>query len=173
MRPVTLQQAALGFTQWIPTNRLQWYTNVGIAVSISSGASLTYTVQYTMDDFSQKYQNFTISRTTTVATVTQTNHGLSVGDWISVTNAPVPLQGFFEVASVVDANNFTYTVSNSGAVAALGTSVLQKARVFSHATLAAQIASAAGTMFFPVMAIRLKNTVYASGFADIVLLQGN
>ncbi len=55
----------------------------------------------------------TFARSTTTATVTATNHGLSVGDWVyldwSLTDNP------YQVQTVADANTFTVTVANSGA----------------------------------------------------------
>lgn len=55
----------------------------------------------------------TFARSTTTATVTAANHGLSAGDWVyldwSLTDNP------YQVQTVVDANTFTVTVANSGA----------------------------------------------------------
>lgn len=53
----------------------------------------------------------TYSRTTTTATITATNHGLSTGQWAyldwDLTDDPYQV-------TVVDANTFTVTVANSG-----------------------------------------------------------
>ena len=66
------------------------------------------------------YDNSSISgtytRSTTTATVTAPNHGLIVGeyayiDWSGGTN---PTDGFYQVATVTDANTFTVTVTNAG-----------------------------------------------------------
>lgn len=173
MRPVTQRLSAAGFAPWIPLNRLQRNTNVGLAVSLSSGASLTYTVEHTLDDLYKEYTDFTISRTTTTATVTQTTHGLSVGDWVYIKNAGAPMDGFYKVASVVDANNFTYTVLNSGVASSGPNASMQKARVFAHAVLAALTASNVSNYIVPVTATRLTITAYSSGFADYTVLQGN
>ena len=173
MRPVTLRLSAAGFSPWIALNRLQWVTNASIAVSLSSGASLTYSVEHTFDDIHYLNQDISIARTTTTATVTETNHGLSVDSWIQVANAGDPLDGTFKVASVVDANNFTYTVANSGVAVSGPSATLQKARIFPHSVLAAKTVSSDSNYAFPAMAVRLNVTTYASGFADIVLLQGN
>jgi hypothetical protein len=55
----------------------------------------------------------TFARSTTTATVTAANHGLSVGDWVyldwGLTDNP------YQIQTVADANTFTVTVANSGA----------------------------------------------------------
>jgi hypothetical protein len=55
----------------------------------------------------------TYARSTTTATITAVNHGLSVGDWAyldwDLTDNP------YQVQTVADANTFTVTVANSGA----------------------------------------------------------
>jgi hypothetical protein len=54
----------------------------------------------------------TYARSTTSATITAVNHGLSVGDWAyldwDLTDNP------YQVQTVADANTFTVTVANSG-----------------------------------------------------------
>jgi hypothetical protein len=58
--------------------------------------------------------NGTYTRSTTTATVTATNHGLAAGDWVyldwDLTDNP------YQVQTVTNANVFTVTVANSGAV---------------------------------------------------------
>ena len=55
----------------------------------------------------------TYARSTTTATITATNHGLAVGEWVyldwDLTDNP------YQVQTVADANTFTVTVANSGA----------------------------------------------------------
>lgn len=54
----------------------------------------------------------TYARSTTTATITATNHGLSVGDWVyldwDLTDNP------YQVQTVADADTFTVTVTNNG-----------------------------------------------------------
>src|ERR1700693_4686756 len=172
MRPIRVRQSAAGFTAWVPVNRLQVAFDIGLAVIVSSGASLVATVQHTFDDI-YAVQGCSISRTTTVATLTLTNHGLSVNDWVYVTNSGSSnLDGFYNVASVVDANNITYTVANSGATASGPNVLVQIARVFNHLTLHDLTANMDGNYISPVMAIRLNLTTWVSGFADLDVLQG-
>ena len=170
MRPVSVRLSAAGFSPWVPLNRMSNSFGIGLGVKLSSGASLTYSVQHTFDQF-VKTQAFSGSRTTTTVTITQTNHGLSVGDWVNIYGAAAPFSGSFQVAAITDANNFTYTVANSGATAfAAGTAWLQTARVFNHETLVSQTASADGNYQFPPQACRLIITTYASGFADLAII---
>lgn len=173
MRPVTVRLSAAGVSSWIQLNRLQWLTNVGLAVKLSSGAVLTYSVEHTFDNIHDITENFTLSRVTTTATLTQTNHGLSVDDWIMVEGAGAPFDGEFAVVTVADANTLTYTVANSGVTTGARTARLHKARVFPHAVLAAQTVSADSNYAFPCFACRLNVTAYTGGFADFTVLQGN
>lgn len=175
MRPTTVRLSAAGFSPWIPVNRLQANFNVGIVVYLSSGASLTYSVQHTMDNL-YDIQPCAITRSTTVATLKQTNHGLSVADWIQVFSAgDANLNGSSSgnaVASVVDANNITYTVSNTGATADTGFSTVSKARVLDNLTLTGMTVRGDGNYVNPITAVRLKITSYSSGFADMNVIQG-
>lgn len=79
----------------------------GAAVFPFSGAT-EYTV--IVDDNSV---SGTYARATTTATITATNHGLKIGDWVyldwDLTDNP------YQVQTVADANTFTVTVANSGA----------------------------------------------------------
>lgn len=171
--PVEQRLSAAGFSPWIPLNRETQSMWVALGVSMSSGASMTYSVQQTMDDLHKMTQEFSISRTTTVATVTQTNHGLSVGDWVKVYNAGAPLDGEFSVASVTNANVFTYTVANSGVTSvAQGVANLHTARVVEHATMTGLTASGEGNYAFCPFATRFAITTYTSGFADFRVNQG-
>lgn len=169
--PIVVRRAAVGNSAWVPLNRLQQSFNVGLGVKFSSGGVLTVTVQHTFDDLWKIYTDFTIARVTVTATVTEVAHGLSVGDYINVTNAGAPLDGEFSVATVVDADNFTYTVANSGVAASAGIASLQKARVFDHLILAGITASADGNYVNPIVATRLRCSAYTSGFAELNVIQ--
>lgn len=57
----------------------------------------------------------TYSRSSTVATVTITNHGLSVGDWVYIDwAAGGPADNIYQVKTVTNSNVFTVTVVDSG-----------------------------------------------------------
>lgn len=172
MRPVYQNLGAAGNAPWITVNSLQAAFAVGLAVTISSGGVLTYTVQHTFDD-TIAFRNVTIARAGTVATVTDVAHGLSVGDSITVQGAgDANLNGTYDVASVVDANSYTYTVVNTGATASVPGTQLISLRVFSHATLQALTTRADGNYRFPPTACRLRITSYTSGVATLAVIQG-
>lgn len=175
MRPVTQRLSAADFSPWVPLNRLsKGVFAVGLGVVISSGASLTYSVQQTMDNVYDRTEEFSVARVTTTGTVTLTNHGLSVDDWVLFSGAAAPFNTAkgFAVASVVDANSFTVTVANSGITSiASGSGVyLHKARVQAHDTMAAETTSQTGNYAFPPFATRFIITTYASGFADFTII---
>jgi hypothetical protein len=171
VRPTYVTQGALGASAWIPVNRLQNGFGIGLGCTISSGASLTYSVQHTFDDPSPK--QCVITRSTTTATVTSTAHGLSVGDNILVTGAgDANLNGSYAVASIVDANTYTYTVANTGLTTANAGVTVQEYRVFNHATLVGQTTRQDGNYAFPPAMVRITNTVYASGNVTLAVLQG-
>lgn len=177
MHPITLRLTAAGYTPWVPINRLQTSFNVGLEAVLSSGASMTYTVEYSLDNPNGPMnltQNFTLSRTTTVLTVTKIAHGLSVGDWAKLwANGGAPLDAeFAAVASVVDANNFTVTVADAGLSAGNGVGWLQTMRATSLAAMAAKTATVASSLTFPVIATRLHVSTYGSGTVDFNVIQG-
>lgn len=172
VRPVTHRMDAVEFTPWVLANRYSNSFGIGFGVKLSDGATLTYYVQHTFDDLYEVYKNLTIARVTTTATVTQVAHGLSVGDWAKITNAgDANLNGEYSVASVVDVDNFTYTVADTGAAAAGGNVGLQKARVFNHSAVENETTSQDGNYEFPPRAIRANCTAWTDGQADFTVIQ--
>lgn len=169
--PIVVRRAAAGNTDWVPLNRLQQSFNVGLGVKLSSGASLTCGVQHTFDDLWREYQDWLGTRSGTTLTIRQVNHGLSVGDWTNFGNGAAPFNTQYPVASVVDADNFTITVPNSGLTVSLSTYNMQKARVFNHITLTGLTVSADGNYSSPPVATRLNCSVYSSGFAELNIVQ--
>ena len=172
MRPISVRLSAAGASSWIPLDRLAQDFWASIGVSLSSGASLTYSVQHTTDDVHETFTEFSITRSTTTATVKLVRHGLSVNDWVMGEGIGAPFDGEFAVASVADADTFTYTVTDSG-LAARVNGRLHKARVVNHDLLTTQTASAESNYAFSPVAVRLKITTYASGTADLKVIQGN
>ena len=168
MRPVSVRVSSATFSNWIPVNRYPSSFAIGFGVSLSSGASLTYTVQHTFDDiYERTYQR--LSRSTTSLTINKTNHGLSVADWVQITGSPI-WDGQYAVASVTDANNFVVTVANTGVTA--GNGWIQTARLFPHEDVASETTSMDGNYQFPPRASRLIISSYSSGFADFTLITG-
>ena len=187
---------ANGNSQWVPVSSRESWFGIGLAVVLSSGASLTYTVQFTMDypfipaDGDMIWPNASITRSGTTATVVDSGnnglgHGLSVNDSVIIkgtgaTNldSPGPAAGLgvgdvgVTVASVVSSTSWTYTVANSGPTADTGNTKIARLRVFNHATLVGLTARNNGSLNYPVQAVRLNVTGYSSGFADLIVLQG-
>lgn len=188
MRPTRVSLSALGYTPPILLDWDQTPFNVSLAVSVSSGGSLTANVYYTIDSMApEAYRPISLSRTGTTITVTNDyglqgsgvggnpdggTHGLSVGDFVEIAQ-DATLAGFYTVASVVSATSYTLTSPTSGTyTGAPGTRVLT-ARLIEHSTLVGiTTGHSAGNFSWPVSAAWLNVSVYSSGVATMSLLQG-
>lgn len=163
--------SAAGYSTWVFLDTRRKWFGASVSVKLSSGASLTYSVQHTFDNLRDKFEDFTATRSGTTVTVTKTNHGLSAGDYVYQESSDAPFDGDHNVATVTNANVFTYTVANSGATTSNQFGKMATARVFPHAVLAALTASADSNYVLPPAASRLYISTYSSGFADETLLQ--
>lgn len=174
MRPVKVTLSAVGSSAWIPVNEIANIFQVGLAVSLTSGASLTYNVQHTFDETGPDgYRAVSVSRSGTTATVVDNDHRLSAADNVLIeSSGSSNLDGSFAVATIVDANTYTYTVANTGATTDQGNTRAHNFRVYPHAILTAQTARLDGNYAFQVQAVRLNLSIYASGKADLTVLQG-
>lgn len=175
MKPTVVRLSAAGSSAWIPLNYRIETGNFGVAlaVKLSSGASLTYSVQHTFDDIETAVTDWSAARSTTTGTITRTNHGLSANDWVLFSSGPAPFDyasGKYSVTSVTNANVFVITVADSGA-AATGGGKMHTARVFNHDVLASQTASMDGNYAYPPSACRLTISSYSSGFAELTVIQ--
>ncbi len=148
--------------------------NVALFSSLSFDGNLTYKVEYTPDN-PQKVTPASITRAGTVATaVFAAAHGLSVGDSVTVINTTEPnLAGTFPVASVPNATSLTYTVANTGLLAAHPAAGAVLMRVFPHDTMVNLTAKADGNFQFPVMACRVNVTAYTAGSVTLEIVQGH
>jgi hypothetical protein len=171
MRIQSITLGAAGVSKWQPVNLKQKAFAVGIATIISSGASLTYTVEHTFDDLGLQ-QAFSAVRVATTATVTMPLHGLTVGDSIQVSFAGAPFDGLFTVLSVTNENVFTYTVLNSGALVSSPGSSLVALRVFPNDVLVSKTGRENSNYAFPVSAVRINVTAYTSGHVTLLITQG-
>lgn len=172
MTPVSVTVGSATFSQWVPVNWPAQNLQIALGVSLAEGSTLTYTVQHTFDNVWDRTQQFSISRTTTTATVTKVNHKLAVGDWVKVSGGGAPLDGEFTVASVPSADTFTYTVANSGATSLpVGKGYITTARVFPHSSLVDKTTLADGNYAFPPRACRLIVTAYTDGNATLTVVQ--
>lgn len=172
MRPIKLTASAAGTTRWVPIDYRQNAFGVALGCIVTSGASLTYTVQHTFDS-PYDMVPFYATRSTTTVTATITDHQLTAGDTLLVIGAGAPMDGRYIVASVVDANNVTYTVANSGVTASAPGATVNLTRAFNNAVIVAQTAAKDANYAFPVRAIRLNVTAYTSGKVTLTILQGS
>ena len=185
MRQMSKTVSAAGDSGWVFVDYRRSDQQIGFQVSLSDGAVLTYDVDYTLDANSkQGWRNVTLARAATVATVTLPAHGLKVGDNVQLvasnyrTHNPNPnFEGSFDVASVVDADNFTITVADAG-----DTTGVARALTFSvipHPTVSGETTAQVGN-FDPdatddvaavISGLRLNVTSYTSGAATLKVLQ--
>lgn len=107
-------------------------------------------------------ETVTITRSGTTATVSHTAHGLTAGEKVSIRRADQQeYNGVFIVATVVDANSYTYTVSGSPATPATGT-ITATGVLVSGLTNASGVVENTGWPFTsdqPVKGIARKSTV--------------
>ena len=137
---------------------------------------MTFSVYYSMDDPNDPVnltQNFTLSRSTTVLSVTKVAHGLSVGDWVKLWgNGGAPLDAEFStVAAITSADIFTVTVANSGLTAGNKVGWLQTMRAQAVTALATKTATTSAPFATPCTAVRFGITTYISGTADFTVIQ--
>lgn len=172
MRPKTfiLNTASTGSTPWHRVDDKQSPFNLAFAVDVQGTG--TYTVQHGFCNFNDR-KSPKITRSTTTATLTLPNHGLQVGDSLVVGGAGAPLDGTYDIASVVDANNVTYTVANSGNTANNDGAWCTPIRVYPHSSVAAQTTSKDGNYAFPVNVIRCTCTVSGTGQYAFHVNQGS
>jgi hypothetical protein len=164
--------AATGPSSWIPIDNTLNGFGMAISCVITSGASLTYKVQYTFDD-PWLTRQCKITRASTTATVTLTAHGLTAGDSVVVQGSgSSSLDGTYAVASVTNANVFTYTVADSGLTAANHDVRIVTLRVKDHADITGETTTQDGNIAYPARAVRVNNTVWASGLVTLTVVQG-
>ena len=176
MYPITQRLSAAGYAPWVPINRLQTSFNSNLSAMLSSGAVLTYSIEYTLDNAQDPMnltQDFTLSRTTTVLTITKTAHGLSVGDWVKLWgNGGANLDAEFNVASVVDANTVTVAIANSGLSAGNGVGWMQTLRALPLTAPTGNTVDASFGLDHVVAAVRINVSAWTSGTVDFQVLQG-
>lgn len=174
MLPATIRLSAAGPSNWIPVNRLQSKFNLALAGWIDDGSNLIWEVQHTLSSLdSSAERQVTITRAGTAATVVDPAHGLDTGDSVIIMGSgDSNLEGTREVASIVDANTYTYTVANTGATSSAVGTRAKNLKVFIHATLTGQTGNADGNYAFPPTAVRFYVTTYTSGALNCKIVQG-
>lgn len=173
-RNKTVRLSSATFSDWIRINAHlgQGSFAVGLAGVMSSNGNLTWSVQHTLDPIYVGVKDWSASRTTTTATVTRTNHGLSVGSWVYFPDGPAPFNAAYSVATITDQNTFTFTVANSGAsTVGNGAYPMHTARVIDHDDLVGETTTQDGNYAFPPVACRLIVTSYTAGYIDLTVSQ--
>lgn len=168
--PVKVTVSSATRSPWVPLDTALNPFNVSLGCVCSSNINATYSVEYS-HDYPLLAVPCGLSRSTTTATLTLTNHGLTTSDSIIVEGTGSSnLDGTFQVASVPDQNTVTYTVSDTGITTSLSARVAVM-RVFTHSTIAGKTANSDGNIAFPVSAVRLRITSYTAGYVTMLVSQ--
>ena len=178
MRSTEQSLAAVGVAPWIWHDDYQTPFGVTLAGYISSGAVLTWAVQYICDPLGEDAaRDVSISQVAS-NTINVTDpgpkgrggHGLSTGDYVKLFgtgNAGVDIEGS---VTFTDATHYSVQSPNNQTFA--GNARAITGRVFTHPTLTGQNARATSNYNSPVRASRLQITAYTSGVATLEILQG-
>jgi hypothetical protein len=167
--PVIVTVSSATRSAWIPLNYFLTPYNVSLGCVCSSNINATYAVEYAHDNPANTV-SCGITRSTTTATLTLTNPGLTTSDSIIVSGTGESnLDGTYQVLGVTDQNTITYTVSNTGATAARGQVAVM--RVFTHSTITGKTVNSDGNIAFPVGAVRLRITSYTAGYVSLLISQ--
>lgn len=168
--PMKVTVSSATSSLWIPLNILATPFNVAIGCVCSSNKNFTYAVEYSHDSPNLPVP-CSISRSTTTATLTLVNHGLTTSDAIIVSGSgDSNLDGNYAVASVPNQNSITYTVVDTGATTSISAKVAPM-RVFTHSTITAKTANSDGNIAFPVQAVRLTVNPWTAGYVTMIVTQ--
>lgn len=170
------------FSNWIPLNTKKPYFATALFVGLTGTVNLTYSVQHavptnTGGDHKPMSGNdmgvlTKLTRSSTTATLIWPDHGMTTSDSIVVQGASTEMNGTFAIASIVDADTLTYTVTDAGDTVAGDGFQVMLLKVYNHASLAALTTAANGNYSFPVPFVRLNVTSYTSGKATLVVVSG-
>lgn len=173
MRTV-VEASANGPSPWAVVNQHQTPFDVSLELSLTSGASLTYSVQHSPDNPQQFTNNLLATISGSTVTVTDPNHRLTAGDDLLVAASGDPnSDGQFPVASVVDANTFTYTCGSAPVIAKTAASLkIRKLRIFPHDFAVNQTAARYNSNYAaPINCTRVNVTNYVSGTVSMIVTQ--
>jgi len=185
MLMATQRFTAAGAGKWIPLDYHAVGFGVGFAVTLSTNTqTCSYTVEHTYDNIEQT-QKATASRSGPTVTLTFTNnHGLVVGDNVVVAGADRPataegtityaavagVDGSWRVAVVTSETVITYTCDTVGTVTPAVPVDVAIARVFPHASIAAQSTRKEGNYTIAPFAVRLNMATLGAGYVDFTVL---
>lgn len=183
--PVYVKQAAIGKSALIALAYNQPTFNVGVGVLLSSdAAALTYSVQFTADDFGpDAFSLVTLSQTTTVITVTDPSlplrGGVAVGDIVQLRNTGFAnIDGVYTVTTAPSPTTYTVTSGTSQSAVAGFPSQHAYWRLFPAATaLTAATTRQFGSLVAsgatgPCTGVLLNVTALGAGSATLVVVQG-
>ncbi len=181
MRPTRVIQAAAGPSAWIVLPYTNPNFQVGYRCAVQASASLTYKIQHgwcdpSRDTFPNSEQpNARVTRSTTTATLTMpTAMSPAIGDSVAVRNGSStdPIWGVYDVAGVTSSTVVTYTVTNSGATAAV-VPLMQYIHVADDPVNTGLTGSTEGNIAFPCYAIRINVTTYSSLAVELIVFSGH
>lgn len=177
MHTTSVSVSSATTSAWVPLDRAQAAFGVGFNVDLDSVASgITFRVEHTFDDTERTVQG-SLSRTLFAVTAVFQNHNLNVGDSVTILNGDslanaTGLSGTFNVATVVDANTFTYTSPVTGTVGITTGIMARLLRVQPHSSITSNSTSVDGNYAFPITAMRLNVTAWIAGKATLTVVQG-
>ncbi len=165
MKPKKQTLDAAGNAPWHVVDYRISDFGIGIGVNVSSGSTLTYSIQHTFDN-PFTIVPVTIARVTTTATVTFAEpHGKSIGDSINITGTREDnLAGVFDIATVPSTTTLTYTVLDTGSAAESAKATVFS--VFEHDSLTGLSVNADGGYTLPPSAVRLICSAHTTGTVD-------
>ena len=164
MRPKKQTLSAAGSSNWVPISQYVDGFGISIGVTLSEGANLTYSVQHSFDNTSDRKETTFARIAGTATAVFKEPHNKSVGDSIVVESSSSVFSGTHEITNVPDPVSVQYSVPILGDTSASGTSVLLS--VFDNDDLKDQTQNGQGNYLFPPSAIRLTVSSYTSGVVE-------
>lgn len=181
MRQQVVELDQAGVSPWLLVDNRRHGTdfNLGIRVDLQTASDLTYSVEATKDRnaVERVRSDLAIARVTTTATGTLLDHGLKTGDSVRIydtnftSHNPEPnLEGLFTI-TVVDKDVFTYTVVDTGAVAASPARILTFSVHDLLPALTSNTVADNDLLVEPVSAVRLNITSFTAGSAKLTVLQ--
>jgi len=110
-----LDTAVADQSPWVRINNMKEDYSIGLRFHPHDGATGTYSIQNSLSN-PEEFRRAKFTRSGTTLSIELEDHGLTAADAISLQGTDWDnVEGFtIEVASVVDGDNFTVTVANSG-----------------------------------------------------------
>lgn len=184
MKPIYINQSALGPSNWLPIDYIELAFGIGLGLSFNSTANLTASVQHSFDDPNLSGERghlvLLVQTASTTVTVTDTGpegkgHNLITNDSVIIAGSNIPGADGEWTVTVTGVNTYTY-VSLVNQTASSTSAVACGMRPFNHATLSgitSGVGRTDGNYAWPIRAVRLNNTVWVAGTATLAVIQGH